>query len=106
MSASHLCTKYDIRYDGGEHFAMSDYDEVKAWLLGCGVDIPEAEECAGHWELDPEQLKAIDKDAYKDIVSHWDKGVVSVTADELREFVRDCIEMAPQTGGFAQVFWF
>lgn len=99
---AHVQTKHVIKY-GGCHFNWQS-DVIKDWLVENFVDV-----CGDYynefnhgseWELDKSQLRAIPESAYHSIGGGDDE----ITADELRDFVKDLLD-AP-TGDYAYVSWF
>jgi hypothetical protein len=99
---AHVQTKHVIEY-GGCHF-NSHSNEIKDWLVENLVDVcgdsDNDYDRGPEWELDKCQLRNIPELAYHSI----GEGVDEITADELRDFVRELID-AP-TGDYAYVSWF
>lgn len=99
---AHVQTKHVIEY-GGCHFNWQS-GEIKDWLEENSVDVlgdcDNTYDYGAEWELEKSQLRAIPEDAYHDIGLGSDK----ITADELRDFVKELLD-AP-TGAYAYVSWF
>lgn len=101
---AHVQTKHEIEY-GDCHFNWAAGD-ITEWLNDNGVDFTSlaAESWATgmwEWEIDKEQLRAIPELAYVTLNEGTDD---EITADELRDFVKELID-AP-TGDYAYVSWF
>ena len=97
---AHVQTKHVIEY-GGCHF-NGQSGEIHDWLVENLVDICGNDEydAGSEWELDKGQLRNIPESAYHSIGVGDDE----ITADELRDFVKELID-AP-TGDYAYVSWF
>lgn len=97
---AHVQTKHVIEY-GGCHFNWQS-EAIHDWLVENLVDICGSDECDGgsEWELDKSQLRNIPESAYHSIGVGDDE----ITADELRDFVKELLD-AP-TGDYAYVSWF
>jgi hypothetical protein len=99
---AHVQTKHEIEY-GNCHFNWQS-EQINDWLLENSVDVMgDSDNDYDHgpeWELDKSQLRAIPESAYHSI----GEGDDEITADELRDFVKDMLD-AP-TGDYAYVTWF
>jgi len=99
---AHVQTKHVIEY-GNCHFNRQS-GEIKDWLVDNFVDVlgdgDNEYDHGPEWELEKSQLRNIPESAYHSI----GVGDEKITADELREFVKDLLD-AP-TGDYAYVSWF
>ena len=102
---AHVQTKHEIEY-GNQYFNWAA-DRIELWLNENGVDICEysGSECSNsaEWEIDKDSLRAIPEEAFCDLPRDGELDCV-ITAQDLRDFVKDCL--AAPTGDYAYVSWF
>lgn len=97
---AHVQTKRVIEY-GNCHFNYAQ-NTIYWWLVDNGVDVytdDDRGENSNEWQIDKSSLKNIPNSAYKSLDEDDE-----ISADDLREFVKDMLEAA--TDEYAYVSWF
>ena len=102
---AHVQTKHVIDY-GGEYFNSCKQSAVYDWLCENDVQIWTSDgdgEWAAEWEIEKSLLKSIPDSAYRPLQEGTED---EVSADELREFVKELLEAPTGDPNYAWVSWF
>lgn len=101
---AHVQTKHVIEY-GGSYFNWMQ-EAVYHWLCENDVQVYTPNEQGAYaedWEIEKEGLEAIPESAYRPLCEGTDD---EISADELREFVKDLLAAPTGDPDYAWVSWF
>lgn len=102
---AHIQTKHVIEY-GSSYFNSALQEAIYEWLSENGVQVFTTNDqgCyADEWEISKSDLLVIPDDAYEPMQEGTD---VSISADELRRFVKDLLDAPTGDPDYAWVSWF